>query len=333
MKRMIRTTMLAVFICLLISGCGSTSVAQYQNIAASASTESTSANADSTSSTQEGTSEETEGISLSEVPKFSGNPYVVLEDNQPSFSKKDFSEKSFEHYSSLDELGRCRVDYANVSTDTMPEAERGSIGEVKPTGWHTVKYSCVDGKYLYNRCHLIAYELTAENANKKNLITGTRYLNVEGMLPFENEVADYVKETGNHVLYRVTPIYKGDNLVASGVEMEAESVEDKGKGICFNIYAYNCQPGVTINYKTGSSTLAKTTSAASVKSSGSSDASADKTSDTKQETYILNTNTHKFHKPSCSSVSQMKESNLKVFKGSRKELISEGYSPCKRCNP
>lgn len=195
------------------------------------------------------------GSSLESIPAYSGKPYVEINGNNPSFASSDFTTASFEKYSDLDSLGRCGVAYANVGKDIMPTEERGSIGSVKPTGWHTVKYDNVDGKYLYNRCHLIGYQLTAENANEKNLITGTRYLNVEGMLPFENMVADYVKETGNHVLYRVTPIFEGNNLVASGVHVEAKSVEDNGEGICFNVYCYNVQPGVTIDYATGESSL------------------------------------------------------------------------------
>lgn len=179
--------------------------------------------------------------------------YIVINNNNPEFSESDFSENSFESYSELDSLGRCGVAYANIGIDLMPTEERGEIGSVKPTGWHTVKYDNIDGKYLYNRCHLIGFQLTAENANKMNLITGTRYLNVQGMLPFENMVADYIKETKNHVLYRVTPVFEGDNLVASGVQMEAESVEDAGEGICFNVYVYNMQPGILIDYGTGES--------------------------------------------------------------------------------
>ncbi len=197
------------------------------------------------------------GYTVDTVPDFvdENTPYVEINGNQPYFTKSEYTKKSFENYSELDSLGRCGVAYACVAQDTMPTKKRGSIGSVKPTGWHTVKYSCVDGKYLYNRCHLIGYQLTAENANKQNLITGTRYLNVDGMLPFENMVADYVKETNNHVLYRVTPIFDGDNLVARGVEMEAYSVEDNGEGICFNIYAYNNQPQITIDYATGESSF------------------------------------------------------------------------------
>lgn len=196
-------------------------------------------------------------ISLEDIPEYSDEPYVVINGNEPNFSEDDFSTTSFEKYSDLDELGRCQVAYANIGKDLMPTQERGSISEVKPSGWENKKYDIVDGKYLYNRCHLIGFQLTGENANKKNLITGTRYLNVTGMLPFENQVADYVKETGNHVLYRVTPIFDGTNLVASGVLMEAESVEDKGEEICFCVYVYNVQPGIIIDYATGESKLAK----------------------------------------------------------------------------
>lgn len=192
---------------------------------------------------------------LDSVPEFTNEPYVAINNNQPSFQPSDFTTKSFERYSELDALGRCGAAFANISTETMPTEKRESIGKIKPSGWHTVKYDSVDGKYLYNRCHLIGYQLSAENANPQNLITGTRYLNVEGMLPFENMVADYVKETKNHVLYRVTPVFKGGNLVASGVLMEAESVEDKGAGITFCVYTYNNQPGIMIDYATGESRL------------------------------------------------------------------------------
>ena len=198
-------------------------------------------------------------VSLSDIPAYSGSPYVAVNNNVPFFTDNEMTTTAFENYSSLDTLGRCGVAYANVCTETMPTEERGAIGSVKPSGWHTVKYDIVSGKYLYNRCHLIGYQLSAENANTKNLITGTRYLNVEGMLPFENMVADYIKETNNHVLYRVTPMFDGNNLVASGVLMEAKSVEDNGDGILFNVYCYNVQPGITIDYATGDSALDGTT--------------------------------------------------------------------------
>ena len=198
-----------------------------------------------------------EYISLEEIPEYSGNAYIVINDNVPFFKDEDLIETSFEKYSELDDLGRCGEATANVGKDLMPTEPRGEIGGVKPTGWQTAKYDNIEGKYLYNRCHLIGFQLTGENANKKNLITGTRYLNVTGMLPFENMVADYVKETGKHVLYRVTPVFKDDNLVASGVLMEAKSVEDNGDGILFNVYCYNIQPGIIIDYKSGESSIEK----------------------------------------------------------------------------
>ena len=208
------------------------------------------------------TAEETKQkiIDIKDIPAFMNKPYIIINDNKPNFTKTDYTTESFQTYSDLDKLGRCRVAYANIGKDIMPTDKRGNIGSIKPSGWHTIKYDIVDGKYLYNRCHLIGYQLTGENANKKNLITGTRYMNVQGMLPFENMVADYVKETKNHVLYRVTPIFEGENLVANGVQMEAYSVEDDGEGICFNVYVYNNQPGIDIDYTTGDSTLSNESS-------------------------------------------------------------------------
>ena len=193
---------------------------------------------------------------LSTIPDYSGKDYVVLNNNEPNFKGVNTS-KSFEKYSKLDSLGRCGPALANIGDDLMPYEKRGSIGMIKPSGWHTVKYDIVEGKYLYNRCHLIGYQLTGENANEKNLITCTRQMNTEGMLDFENDVADYIKETGNHVLYRVTPVYKDNNLLASGVQMEALSVDDNGKGIKFNVFVYNVQDGIEIDYKTGESKLKK----------------------------------------------------------------------------
>ncbi len=190
---------------------------------------------------------------VQEIPAYSGEAYVGVNGNVPEFTDADMTTDSFETYSDLDELGRCGVAYACVGRDLMPTEKRGKIGSVKPSGWHSVKYDFVDGKYLYNRCHLIGYQLTAENANKKNLITGTRYMNTVGMLPFENMVADYIKETDNHVLYRFTPIFEGNNLVAYGVKMEALSVEDNGDGVSYNVFVYNVQPGVVINYENGDS--------------------------------------------------------------------------------
>ena len=292
-------------------------------------------------------------FNAADVPAYSGEPYTAVNNNEPYFTSDNLTTEAFENYSELDALGRCGVAYANVCLDTMPTEKRGSISEVKPTGWHSVKYDNVDGKSLYNRCHLIGYQLTAENANQQNLITGTRYLNVDGMLPFENMVADYVKETDNHVLYRVTPIFTGDNLVADGVLMEGYSVEDEGDGICFCVYAYNVQPGITIDYATGDSWLSSEKGNSDSSSDGNSAVSqsaADKSgtqqaavqTESVKETsapvstgteYILNTNTKKFHYPSCSSVKQMKASNKKEYTGSRDDLIAQGYDPCKKCNP
>lgn len=292
-------------------------------------------------------------FNAADVPAYSGEPYTAVNNNEPYFTSDNLTTEAFENYSELDALGRCGVAYANVCLETMPTEKRGSISEVKPTGWHSVKYDNVDGKSLYNRCHLIGYQLTAENANQQNLITGTRYLNVDGMLPFENMVADYVKETDNHVLYRVTPIFTGDNLVADGVLMEGYSVEDEGDGICFCVYAYNVQPGITIDYATGDSWLSSEKGNSDSSSGGNSAVSqsaADKSgtqqaavqTESVKETsapvstgteYILNTNTKKFHYPSCSSVKQMKASNKKEYIGSRDDLIAQGYDPCKKCNP
>lgn len=261
--------------------------------------------------------------SLEEVPAYSGSPYVEINGNQPDFSQDQETTESFESYSELDSLGRCGTAFACIGEDLMPTEDRGSISEVHPTGWVQAEYDCVDGGSLYNRCHLIGFQLTGENANEKNLITGTRYLNVEGMLPFENLVADYIKETGNHVLYRVTPVFQGDNLVASGVTMEALSVEDAGEGVCFSVYVYNVQPGVEIDYATGESW----------ESGDSPESSQESAVESGEEHYILNTNSHKFHLPSCSSVDDMSEKNREDYYGSREDLITQGYDPCGSCHP
>ena len=262
---------------------------------------------------------------ISSIPPYSGTPYVDVNNNIPYFTSSDLTTTAFENYSSLDNLGRCGVAYANICKEIMPTEERGKIGQVKPTGWHTVKYDNVDGKYLYNRCHLIGYQLSGENANEKNLITGTRYMNVDGMLPFENMVADYIKETGNHVLYRVTPVFSGDNLVASGVQMEAKSVEDNGDGILFNVYCFNAQPGIAIDYATGNSHLDNSVTESSSQAAVSDSANV--------QTYVLNTNTKKFHKESCNSAKSMDASNKKIYTGSRQEIIDMGYEACGVCKP
>ena len=269
-----------------------------------------------------GTAAPAPSFDLEDIPEFSGEPYVVLEDNRPNFPEEEWAAEPFEEYSPLDSLGRCGPAYACVGLETMPTEERGSIGQVKPSGWKTAKYDNVDGKYLYNRCHLLGFQLTGENANEENLITGTRYLNVEGMLPFENLVADYVKETSNHVLYRVTPLYEGDNLVASGVLMEAGSVEDEREGVCFNVYVYNVQPGIGIDYATGAS-WAEGEQGETQASPGTPAGAA----------YVLNTNTKKFHLPTCASVEDMKPENRTDYTGSREALLAEGYSPCGQCKP
>ena len=281
-------------------------------------------------------------FSLSDVPAYSGKAYTSVNGNVPYFTAAELTTTSFETYSDLDTLGRCGVTYACIGQDLMPTKERGSIGMVKPTGWHTVRYDdLVDGKYLYNRCHLIGYQLTGENANTQNLITGTRYLNIEGMLPFENMVADYIQETNNHVLYRVTPIFEGNNLLANGVLMEGYSVEDKGAGVSYCVFAYNVQPGIEIDYATGESKLAdsaqqeeqKTATVTSTPSPEPEKQEPATGSEASQADYILNTNTKKFHYPTCSSVNDMKEKNKQEFFGTRDEAISNGYSPCGRCKP
>ncbi|MCI9403318.1 MAG: DNA/RNA non-specific endonuclease [Oscillospiraceae bacterium] len=272
---------------------------------------------------------------LDDLPPYSGEPYVILNDNTPSFPEEDMTANSFERYSQLDYFGRCGEAYAGVSLETMPTEERGNIGQVRPTGWQTVKYDFVDGKYLYNRCHLIGYQLTAENANELNLITGTRYLNVTGMLPFENEVAQYVKETGNHVLYRVTPIFEGADLLARGVTMEAWSVEDQGEGICFFIYAYNVQPGVIIDYATGQSWLEEE-EPLSPPSTPSPEPTSPSTAGAEvpeEALYILNTSSRRFHLPTCSGAASIKAENRQDYTGTPSALLDAGYTPCGTCKP
>jgi len=321
--RFISAIAILLTLCMLLSGCAGASTSQSDKYPGQTNSGYSSESDDSyTDSSGLPNSTESTTISLSSIPVYSGSPYVTLNGGTPAFSKTDLKTQSYEYYSELDSLERCGVVHACIGRDIMPTEERGSIGMVKPAGWHTVKYDCVDGKYLYNRCHLIGFQLTGENANTKNLITGTRYMNVEGMLPFENMVADYVKETGNHVMYRVTPIYKGNNLLANGVQMEAYSVEDDGDGICFNVFVYNVQPQITIDYATGESHL-----------TNNSTVTPEKDTQKHEATYILNKNTKKIHLPSCYSVDQMKESNKKYYTGDIDDLINQGYSSCKNCNP
>lgn len=267
--------------------------------------------------------EEAQSFSLEEVPAFEDSPFVVINENQPEFTEEQKITDSFERYDALDSLGRCGQAFANVGCDIMPTEKRGSIGMVKPSGWHLKKYDIVSGKYLYNRCHLVGYQLTAENANRKNLITGTRYLNVEGMLPFENMVADYVKETGNHVLYRVTPIYEGNELVARGVQMEGWSVEDEGEGICFNVYCYNNQPGIEINYATGESRLSDKESIGAEKGNQTDE-------DCEKGEIRGNRRSKIYHCPGQNAYADMEDSkNLIIFE-SEEEAMDAGYRKAKR---
>lgn len=252
---------------------------------------------------------------LENLPDYGISPYVELNGNQPDFDESQFNTDSYEFYTDLDQLGRCGACYANIGQDLMPTEDRGSISSVHPSGWKQAQYDCVEGKNLYNRCHLIGFQLTGENSNEHNLITGTRYLNVDGMLPFEDQVADYIRETGHHVLYRVTPDFHGSELVARGVEMEAASVEDDT--IRFHVYCYNVQPGVTIDYATGESWKSAVPSASPEYS----------------QSYVLNIHNHKFHLPECSSVSDMNPDNRQDYTGSRDMLIAQGYEPCGRCKP
>lgn len=257
--------------------------------------------------------------SYSDFPAYSGQAYTEINGDIPSFTATESEvSSSFEIYGDLDELGRCTYAYACIGQDLMPTESRGSISSVYPTGWQSTTYDIVPAKYLYNRCHLIGWQLTGENANKKNLITGTRYLNIDGMLSFEDMVADYVKSTDNHVLYRVTPVFSDNELVARGVVMEGYSVEDKGESICFNVFCYNVQPGITINYYDGTSTLAVNGKTYIWVTAC---------------TFIINTGTKKFHMENCSSASTLSPANSSKFTGKPDELINFGYSPCGRCHP
>ena len=260
-------------------------------------------------------------IDINNIPAYSGNDYIVLNNNIPNFSDSDLTTTSFEEYSPLDSLGRCGVAYANIGTDLMPTEERDSISSVKPSGWQSIKYDIVEGKYLYNRSHLIGFQLTAENANKSNLITGTRYFNANLMLPYENMVADYIKETNNHVLYRVTPVFEGNNLVATGVQMEAKSVEDNGEGIEFNVFVYNVQPGITIDYATGASALASE----EIHSEKSSNNSSNK------KTIIRGNSKSKiYHCPGQRDYENMSDSVYLINFNSEEEAIAAGYRKASR---
>ena len=266
-----------------------------------------------------------QSFDLSNVPNYSGDPCVAINDNKPDFSEAEITTVAYEKYSELDFWGRCGVAEACCGKELMPKAdeERESISSVTPSGWIQAEYDFISGRYLYNRCHLIGWQLTAENANEKNLIAGTRYLNIEGMLPFENMVADYIKETGNHVMYRVTPIYNGNDLLPCGVQMEGYSVEDNGEGISFNVYCYNVQPGVTIDYASGRSCKA-----------GESLPSVPNETDPPEEyngIYVLNTKSKKIHKSDCSNAASISADNKEEFDGDIAELFEKGYTYCGVC--
>ena len=259
----------------------------------------------------------TEQFSFSQIPRYNGSSYIAINGNQPFFTKEELSSEPFEHYEKLDSLGRCVKAFACIDKSLMPTEKRGDISSVKPTGWRSDKYDFVDGRSLYNRSHLIGFQLTAENANECNLITGTRYFNSVGMLLFENMVADYIKETGNRVLYRVTPYFKENELVARGVLMEAKSVEDGGKGICYNVFVYNVQPYIEIDYATGENKL-------SDEYLNSKDRFA---------TYVVNKNSKKFHLPSCKQIDSIKKENRYEVTCLRDALTAQEFTPCKECNP
>ena len=273
-----------------------------------------------------------------DIPEYSGEDYIILNNNVPNFSDSDLTTTSFEEYSPLDSLGRCGVAYANVGTDIMPTEKRESISSVKPSGWQSVKYDIVEGKYLYNRSHLIGYQLTAENANARNLITGTRYFNATLMLPYENMVADYIKETNNHVLYRVTPLFEGNNLVATGVQMEAKSVEDNGEGIEFNVFVYNVQPGITIDYATGNNSLSdeeivETESSNNTTSSTNSTSNPNNTNNTTSNEYTVirgNSKSKIYHCPGQRDYENMSDSKYLVNFNSEQEAINAGYRKASR---
>ncbi len=293
------------------------------------------------------TNSNADNITIENLPSFYGMAYVEINNNIPQFSKDEITAESFEKYSALDYLSRCGTASACVGVDIMPTEERGEIGMVKPTGWHTVKYDVVDGKYLYNRCHLIGYQLTGENANEQNLITGTRFLNIEGMLPFENMIADYVKETNNHVMYRVTPFFEGVNLLCKGVQIEGYSVEDDGDGISFNVFAYNAQPQIEINYLTGESTLISNMlpdEESSVNTSYSNEITTTESyveSISNEVLYneqpqtnakcIINKNTKKIHLETCQHAKKIKKENREEHKGDLNEYIKKGYALCQVC--
>ena len=283
-------------------------------------------------------------LSLDDIPAYSGEGYIEINGGKAAFTDKEMTTEAYETYSELDDLGRCGPAEACLGEELMPSGERENISYIHPSGWQYDKYDFIEGGNLYNRSHLIAYSLAGENANEKNLITGTRYMNADVMEPFESMVKWYIRDTGNHVMYRVTPIFDGKNLIASGVHMMAKSVEDGGVGIDYNVYLYNVQPGVVIDYKTGENHLAKGSDAESQSTAvqnnntesqnGAAAGTAENSTPANGEvTYILNTRTHKFHLPDCPGAADISENNRKDYDGTREELINQGYEPCGSCRP
>lgn len=294
-------------------------------------------------------------IGLSEIPEYKRSPYVEINGGTPFFEEDEITDEAFESYSPLDMIGRCGVAFACIGLEIMPTEDRGDIANITPAGWeyngvsNNNSYDFVDGGYIYNRCHLIGFQLAGENDNPQNLITGTRYMNIEGMLPFENMVDDYVEESGNHVMYRVTPIYNGIDYIAQGVLMEAYSVEDDGRGVCFCIFAYNVQPGVIIDYYTGANVasgeelpelpddnreeIAGGTNNDENGKENNDENTENGNTDKENADFALNTSSKKFHKPDASCVDRISDKNLEFYKGNREDLLSDGYSPCGICKP
>ena len=330
--RRIIAVLLLVFVCVFIASCSEIRenvdkiVSELENEAGSAVNETRSAVTKTTKNTKTTKAQTTKAaraettnaddvIAETEIPEFTGSAYCELNGNKPKFTSSDMKKTAFEQYGELDKLGRCTTAFACIDKSLMPTGKRESISSVKPTGWKTVRYDFVEEHSLYNRSHLIGYQLTAENANKRNLVTGTRFMNAYGMTPFENMVADYIKETGNRVLYRVTPVFKGDELVCRGVIMEAKSVEDKGDGICYNVFVFNVQPYIDIDYKDGSSKI----SDGYYKLPGSG------------VTYTVNKNSRKIHDPECELAKQIKKDNKEDITCPIDALISQGYTKCRNC--
>ena len=334
-KSKILTALLSVVLSFQLAACDVLGISDHTNESDDSSSHITSAPVQLPDETD--FSSKTEPFELSMAGEYTGAAVITINDNIPYFSSSDLTTESYEKYSPLDELGRCGTAQSCIGKDIMPKEKRGAIGMVKPSGWHLVKYQGIDGNYLYNRCHLIAYQLTGENANGQNLITGTRYMNTEGMLPLENKVAEYIKSTGNHVMYRVSPVFDGNDLLCRGVLMEGYSVEDEGRGVCFCCFAYNVQPGVTIDYSDGASSGPEfdedTTKETKKTGRSEKDESTSEITLREDTTYVFNKSSHKFHLPGCDSVKDIRPGNLEEFSGTRDEAIEKGYKPCKRCEP